>query len=158
MASKVNPLKYLKALLTQGGANAFVQGSITTGLSGETRLAYRVRHMLLQTPDVVAGASFDWDISFTRKSVAAVPAISDKSTIWKMRANSGFTTSGFLMREAIMERFFDEDEFIIVEDPLYWQYDSTGFGAAGTIHVALGYEEAPIADDDRLNLLVGALS
>lgn len=154
--ARANPLAYLRGTITQGSADAFVQTPITTGLSGETRKAYRVRHLLLNMP-TLPEVDFNVELSFSRKSLSAMPTLADKHCIWYEKFSLGVTTSGIFLARNTIERIYSDDEFLIVEDPLYMQADSTGTSAANAFAFALGYEEVSIADDARLELLVNSL-
>jgi hypothetical protein len=59
--------------------------------------------------------------------------------------------------DSVVEKFFDDDEFLIVEDPLYAQLDSASTSGTNACQFALGYEEVSISADDRLELLVNSL-
>jgi hypothetical protein len=156
--ARANPLAYLRGTITQGGADAFVQAQITTGLSGETRKAYRVRDLVIEYLSTIGGNAGSVEISFSRKSLAAMPALSDKHCIWRSEIRLSVLTSvGVFQSDDMIRQTFEDDEFLIVEDPLYMQLDSTGTGATNVATFALGYEEVAIADDDRLELLVNSL-
>jgi hypothetical protein len=156
--ARANPLAYLRGTITQGGADAFVQASITTGLSGETRKAYRVRHLLIELPfGTLPEVDSNLEVAFTRKSVSSMASIADKHTIWRFKRQLIITTSGQVLWDVLVERVFADDEFLIVEDPLYMCLDSNGTSASNAATFALGYEEVAIADDARLELLVNSL-
>lgn len=160
MAHKAVPLKYLRGTVVQGGADAFKQESVTTGLSGETRKAYRVLHALLEWSGVPTDSADMCLVQFTRKSQSAEVNVNDKSVIFKMKDSAAITTSGGFTTNLVRRVDFpheDGDTFLIVEDPLYIAIDSTAIGTL-TMSYSLAYEEVSISEDDRLNLLVASLS
>jgi hypothetical protein len=160
MAHKAVPLKYLRGTVVQGGADAFKQESVTTGLSGETRKAYRVLHALFEWSGLPADNNDMATMQITRKSQSAEVGVNDKSLIYKWKQIVAITTSGLLSNELCKRVDFghdDGDVFLIVEDPLYIAIDSTAVGTL-TLSYSIAYEEVAIAEDDRLNLLVASLS
>jgi hypothetical protein len=155
--TKASPLSYLRGTITQGSADAFVQSSVTTGLDGETTLCYRVRHLVFEFSLGMAEVDASYEFGFSRKSLAAVGAWSDKHVIYRYVRQLTLTTSGLISHENVIERRFDGDEFLIVEDPLYAFLDSTGTSGANVVRYSLGYEEVRIDASERLDLLVTAL-
>lgn len=159
MAGKKAALrKYLKGSVTAGSSDAFVQGSITTGLSGETKVAYRVRELWLELPNM-DGADQSVEVTFTRKSFAAIPALTEKSVIWRLNRVHSLTTSGSVTFDRVIKQYFaeDDDSFIIVEDPLYMQHDTAALSTSAVVSYVIGYDEVSISEDDRMALLVAAL-
>lgn len=161
MAHKASPLKYIRGSVTQGSADAYKQEAVTTGLSGETKKAYRVLHALLEWTIAPDAADADMiQCQFTRKSQAAVVQVSDKSLIYAKKLQVELATSGAFLFPFIWREDFPHDDgdiFLIVEDPIYIAIDSTAVGTLA-MHYSLAYEEVAIAEDDRLNLLVSSLS
>jgi len=153
--SKAAPLSYLRGTITQGSADAFVQSSITTGLDGETTLCYRVRHLIVEL--ALAEADSWIEVAFSRKSLSAAPTWADKHVVWRHIRQAAITTSGMAVTDNVVERFFNGDEFLIVEDPFYMILDSNGTSASNAVRYSLGYEEVRIDADMRLDLLVTAL-
>lgn len=157
MATKA-ALSYLTATLTQGSADAFIQAQISTALSGQTKVCYRLRELLIQGPQA-HGASVTQELSLTRKSFAAMPTALEKSLIHRWSRSASFTTSGLTMVESTIRLLWGEDDApIIVEDPIYAQYDSATTSAASTIYIRLGYVTDSISEVDRLTLVANSLS
>lgn len=164
MASKASALRFLYATLTQGSADAFIQANMATALSGQTKTAYRVREILIEWG--VAGSSqgqgvFNggvWELCLTRKTQAAMPVITDKSVIAKFKRASAITTSGASILDTISRYVYSEDDdLIIVEDPVYWQLDTAGTALTNVAQVRVGYQEVSISEVDRLTLITNSL-
>jgi len=159
MATATTALAYLSGAPLQGSADAFVQASISTALSGQTNVCYRMKELVFELPQVANANACDYQVTFTRKSFAAIPAITEKSLIFTFRRSVAFATSG----EAVYDRVFrftwsDSDAPIIVEDPIYVQFDSATTSAANTLYWRIGYVIQSINATDRLQLIANSLS
>ena len=150
---------FLRGTVTQGGADAFAQAEIVTALSGQTRRAYRVRELLFELPlfGTIASAA-NVELCCTRRSKAAMPNITDVDVLWKMKFGASVLTSGaFLWPSTQRFAFGEDDEIIIVEDPIYFQIDSNATTLTQTAYVRIGYEEVTLSEADRLAILVQSL-
>lgn len=152
------PLKYTKGSITQGSADAFVQGSITTALAGVTGLCWRVRELVLEVPNGTAAAA-NFEVAFTRKSFSAMPAMTEKSVIFRYKRSFSMTTSGASVLENVLRWSYPSDsaDFLVVEDPVYVQLDSASTTLANVLSWSIGYEEAKIDESLRQALLIAAL-
>lgn len=142
--------------LTQGSADAFVQSSVVTGLSG--RQAYNLRSIYIEvTSAVVMNANSEYEVALTRRSKTSMPTISDTDVIYKWRFQHHFTTSGAVGREKT-NVFTFAIEMPIVEETLYAQLDSSATSAVQTAVVRLEVELDTMSDIDRLNLIARSLT
>lgn len=146
--------------LTQGGADAFVQGSALTGL--QARQAYRLDGVALSlskaTLTLLAGtANYDWRVTLTRRSKAALPEISDVDVIASFSLVNHMTTSGALAFSGDIY-WKPDNEIPLVEDTIYAQLDSDNVGSAMTMIVRLDVTLDTISDIDRLNLIARSLA
>ena len=160
MARKGRALAYLPFTLTQGANDAFVQAAISTALFGQTKTCYRLASIEFEFPLLSANAG-DLQFALTRKSYAAFPVnmLLEKSAIYYTRRRSSFTTSGLVMEELVLTKTWsDDDAPILVEDPLYVQYDSANTGATNIGYGRLGYWIDTISEVDRLQLVANSLS
>lgn len=160
MATKADALSYLWTTLTQGSADAFVQASMATGLQGQTKAGYRIREVVLEGAgnSAFAQTGGTFEISCSRKSLAAMPVLTEKSLIAKWKWINSFTTSGLaVIQQTRREVFSDADNLIVVEDPFYWQLDSNGTSVASTVYVRVGYEIVTLSEVDRLTLIANSL-
>lgn len=162
MARKTQALSFLPFTLTQGGADAFVQASISTALTGQTKVAYRMASLEVELPLYIATAVNDMQFSITRKSFAAFPTsmILEKSMIHYYRRNVHVATAvGFEINDRVMTwRWSDDDAPIIVEDPLYAQLDSASTGLTSVLYGRIGYWLDTISEVDKLTLVANSLS
>lgn len=146
--------------MTQGGADAFVQGSVLTGLSG--RQAYNAKAVALSIPSaslvaVNAATLWSWYVTLTRRSKTAQPEISDNDVIFRWSLASQFTTSGAFTWAGDYYQVFPLDQ-PIVEETIYAQLDSDGVGTAFSAIVRIDVELDTISDIDRLNLITRSLT
>lgn len=159
MALKVPPSP-LVITLTQGGADAFVQGSVSTGL--QSPQAYRLAGIAFgfSNAGLLAIASAQlWNLmlTVTRRTKAALPEVTDNDVIKRFSLFSNFVTSGATVFEG--DFYWKPDfEIPLVEDEIYAQLDSDGIGAAVTMNVRLDVEVDRISDIDRLTILTRSLA
>jgi len=143
--------------LTQGSADAFVQGSVLTGLSG--RQAYNVRAILIELPVALNAISADnsLQVSITRRSKTAIATLADSDTIFARAVSKDFATSGSTLLDAVSV-YVPDLEIPIVEETIYAQLDSTSTTLTNTVIVRMEVELDSMSDIDRLNLIARSLS
>lgn len=163
MARKGAALSYLVATITQGSADAFVQASIATALTGLSKTAFRLKTIeieLGQARSVASGA--DYQFTLARKSYAAMPTspMLEKANIFALRLGAAQASAvGFSFYDRIITHTYtDDDAPIIVEDPVYAQLDSASTSVANVLYVRLGYWQETISEVDRLTLIANSLS
>lgn len=153
-------LAYLVGSATQGSADAFVEAQIATALTGIGNVAFRMRELLIElsSPNVLVGGNADLQVQLTRRTKAAIVNVNDRDLIAKIGLTGRFTTSGrWVAPDVFRQTFSEDDELLIVEDPLYLALDSTGTSAAQSAWVRIGYERVSISAVDRLTLLTQSL-
>lgn len=155
-----SPSTPLVITLTQGGADAFVQGSALTGI--QARQAYRLDGLAFGFNNaslLAISSAQQWNImlTLTRRSKAALPELSDTDVIFRHSLASLFLTSG---AATFPGDFYwkPELEVPIVEDTIYAQLDSDGVGAAMTMIVRLDVTLDTMSDIDKLNLITRSLT
>ncbi len=145
--------------LSQGSADAFVQGSVLTGLTG--RQAYNVRSFQIELTNQAAlsGSFSDWEIAvaITRRSKSAMPLLSDNDVLYKASWVCMSLTSGLAVFKPI-EIYVPDLEVPIVEETIYAQLDSTGTTFSNTAVARMEVELDTMSDIDRLNLITRSLS
>jgi hypothetical protein len=145
--------------LTQGSADAFIQGSVITGL--QAKQAYRldgIAFSLSEASMAALSATGTWDyrVTLTRRSKAALPEITDTDVIASYSLANGFTTSGAYMFTG--DYYWKPDvEIPLVEEIIYAQLDSTAIGAAITVNLRMDVTLDSISDIDKLNLIARSL-
>jgi len=151
-------LAYIVGSVTQGGADAFAESEIATALSGQTGRAFRIRELLFERPFFSATGS-SLELTLTRRTMAAIPLITDRNVIARLKWHAVITTSG-AYQEQLVERltFAEDDELLVVEDPLYFQIDSTSTTLTSTAYCRIGYELVNISANDRLQLALQSLN
>lgn len=153
-------LAYLTGSVAQGSADAFAQAEIATALTGVGNFAYRVRELLFELPNaaVIAAATDQIEVALSRRSKSAMPVITDRDVIAKIAFGRQFTTSGDSVTETVRRLTFSEDdELLIVEDPIYLLCDSAATALSSTFYCRIGYERVSISAVDRLTLLTQSL-
>lgn len=164
MARKTQALAFLSTTLTQGSADAFVQVSMATALTGLTKTSYRLKTLEWEFGQAWSAASgADYQFNLSRKSYAAMPTspMLEKSNIFAYRQGSiQLSAVGALLAPPRVGRYIwdDDDAPIIVEDPLYWQLDTASTSATNVVYVRAGYWVDSISEVDRLQLVANSLS
>lgn len=150
-------LAYLVGAATQGSADAFVQAEVATALTGQNQRAFRVGEILFELSTALA-FNADLQAVLSRRSKAAMPALTDRDVIAKWDLTTKLTTSGAVVTSRnVRFTFTEDDELLIVEDPVYLIVDSTGTGLANTVNCRIGYTSVSISAVDRLTLLTQSL-
>lgn len=154
----------LWATLTQGSADAFIQASIATGLTGLPTIAYQLTELLIEfgvagTAQGVAAASGNWEVAITRKSMTAMPVVTEKSMIHKFKRGAAFNTSGLVIADALLRITWPENTGpVIVEDPFYAQLDTASTSATNVVELKFSYQQIKISEVDRLQLIANSLT
>jgi len=151
-------LAYLTGSVTQGSNDAFAQAEIATALQGISRTAFRIRELLFEFPGLGNANAVNIELALTRRTKAAMPNVNDRDVIAKYRRQQVLLTSGLINYETAPRfTFTEDDELLIVEDPIYFSIDSNATGASNVAYVRIGYERTNISDVDRLTLLTQSL-
>jgi len=152
-----NRFQYLWVTLTQGSNDAFVQNTMATALLNTSGICFLLRELVVEWPAPFANGA-DLQLSLTRKTFAAVPALTEKSLIWSARRTLGLTTSGAALINRV-ERFTwnQDDNLTLVEDPLYWQLDSASTSASNVVNLRIGVVQAKITDLEKVALVAASL-
>lgn len=151
-------LSYLTGSVTQGSNDAFAEGEIATALAGAGNFALRIRELLFEVPNNSQASGANVQVVLSRRSKSAMPLITDRDVIAKFDRLYGITTSGAVIYEKVIRfTFTEDDEVLIVEDPLYLDFDTASTSASSTAYVRIGYERVSISAVDRLTLLTQSL-
>lgn len=157
MALKLPPSPLIISLV-QGGADAFVQGSVVTGLGA--RQAYALKGVGIQLlSNIPATEAANIQVAITRRSKTAMPNVSDPDVLhyFEIHARS-LSAVGFA---ANMSRYIYQlapFNIPLVEDPIYACLDSAATTIVNSVIVRLDVELDSISDIDRLNLIARSLS
>lgn len=156
--ARSNVTRYLTLTLAQGGADAFDEGSVSTGIVPEDGFGLRVLAIEFWISNSLAAVSADFDIhwSLTRDTKTAVVALEDADCILYDGINGSLTTSGQILVPSLWRYPFIEGVYI-VEPTIYGQIDSTATGltlsAAG---FRIYYDEVALSEVDILRVLQNA--
>lgn len=150
-----------------GGADAFIQGIMQTGLEGVTKQAYRIDELsfeiILPTPGYPlagAAASLRWELCISRRSKAAMPMISDVDVIKKFSYSNSIMTavgSGGIFPSVQQWQPRDGQDLIVVEPNLYVQMKSLNTTQTFSAIMRMDYTIVNISEIDRLTLLTQSL-
>lgn len=150
-------LNFIYTTLTQGGADAFVQNTIS--LPQQDGFALDLREVLIEWPRIGAAAAENFELSMTRKSFAAMPDILQPSLVWKRKILIDFTTSGlYLFPDGITKIDFAEKTHQLVEANTYLQLDSNASSFTNIVKVRLGYNIVKIGALERATLIATSLA
>jgi hypothetical protein len=157
-------LQYITGTVTQGAADAYAEAEMATALSGVGNLSFRVREILLEVQNGGAvltpnGATFE--IAVSRRTKAAMPLVSDRDVIAKIRRVSAqLSAVGFASTDlgVIRLTYSEDDDVRVVEDPLFLQVDGTATTQTVTVTCRIGVERVNISAIDRLTLLTQSLA
>jgi len=142
--------------LTQGSADAFVQGSVLTGLTGNQ--AYRLLGVAWEmTSSLTTTNAAEYQVALSRRSKASQPLTSDTDVLWVLRWQNLFTTSGEVMRDK-SGYWKPDNEVPIVEETIYAELDSNATSTANTFIIRLDVELDTMSPIDRLNLITRSLT
>ena len=134
--------EFIPFTLTQGGADAFVQATIPTGLlgTGDSEMVYTIEAVIFNmdsNPLMAAlAASIDLDLTITRASKAAIPPLTDNDLLAKFRYQSSNVALNVNGRTDYQNGQCDcpmVGANLIAGANIYIQMDSTNFAAAMTI-------------------------
>lgn len=155
-------MPFLTSLITQGGADAFVQTSIATGLLGQTDRAYQILELSFEFVFPVmfapAAANQEVELTLTRRTKAAVPNFTDKDVFYKWKwGQTGATAVGSFVQPLMSQQWRPPAPLLIVEDPIYCQLDSTATTITQIVDFRIEYEIVRISEVDRLTLLTLSL-
>lgn len=152
-------LLYLIGTVTQGSNDAFAQAELPTGLAAIGNQAFRVKEIIINTSALPAVNGCNSAASLTRKSFAASPAVTERSLIIKQARTMRLTTSGATIEQQPgIYKYVNEDDLLIVEDPLYIQISSAATAQLNAAIFRIGYEQVRITEVDRLAILAATLA
>ena len=156
MVDKVS--RYLRMNLLQGGADAFVQGSVATELvpaDGLAILITQVEFVFKTVVNLAVVGSYITQWSLTRDTKTAVAFYDDTDCVLSDAVSGAMTTSG---ANGGPQRFFYQPPsgIIIVEDTIYGQLDSTNTTLANECDVLIQYENIKLSEVEILRLLNNA--
>lgn len=150
----------IEGTVTQGGADAFAEAQIQTGLEGQTANAFAVQAITYEfdTTHLFVGATCDIELSLTRRTKSAMPNITDTDLIHKWHYGSFFVTGvGQAVQPPLLQEWRPPGDVLIVEDPLFLQIDSSNTALTSTAVVVIEFEIVSIDALSRLQLLTLSL-
>lgn len=156
MAEKLVIDRFRNIAVTQGSADAFVQGTETTGISPSMGIAWVLTRLEVFFPqsnalqNVSADFSVHW--SLTRDSKTAVSDFSDADCMAAGGFYGSLTTSGQIILPAYYQYEFGSG-LLVVEPEVYFQLDSAATGLTLSPGVRLHYEEVKVSEVEILRML-----
>lgn len=164
-----NILSYATVTATQGGADTFVQTTITTGLANLSQ-GWSIREVLIEWGATTgvgingggggAAASAMFGISMSYKSLTALALATDKATMFAAKRGNLFGTAvGYMgLYDKIWRFNWDEASAPVwVPDTIYVQNHSAGTAATLVANIRIGYEVTKVTDAQKALLLLAAL-
>jgi hypothetical protein len=152
MAQKIARFKTISLL--QGGADAFVEGELDTGIIPENGEAWLINRIEMQFPAILSGISADSNIdwSITRDSKASVVGFSDPDTVYYDGFVNALTTSGQVIIPTL-RTYTPEAGTIFVEPTIFAQLDSATTGLTMQCYMRIYYELVKVTEIEILRLL-----
>jgi len=154
MAQKTD--RFQNIALTQGSADAFVQGSLVTGIDSDEGVAWLLKRVDMNFPAAAglqamsADAEIHW--SLTRDSKTAIAGLDDRDCILADGFFLSLTTSGQVAVPA-QWIWHPPEGTIVVEPTIYAQLDSTASGLALQATMRLHYEPVKVSELEILRAL-----
>lgn len=144
--------RHFDVTLTQGGADAFVQGTIATGLDPSDGIAFVLVGIEVVFPIPFGGTASNVQWSVTRDTKTAIAYYDDQDCLYSDGLGTIMQTSGMRLQQLRTEVAFDRGIFI-VEPSIYAQLDSNATSAANTAYMRLHYEQQKVSELEILRLL-----
>lgn len=145
--------RHFDVRLTQGAADAFVEGAITTGIDPKDGIGYKVTRIETIRSLVLSSANgniTEWSIC--RDSKTAVAKLNDDeclfSAAWGVRNAAGST-----FRDDLRAEYSLPDGIVVVEPNIWVQLDSNLTAQAQTVDFRLWYDEVKLSEVEILRLL-----
>lgn len=157
--AKNEALSYLVGTVTQGSADAYAESQIVTGLGSVGNRAFQIREILWRIPQVANINGAGIVLTLSRKTFSTQPQVTERTLIHRFERYVTFSTSGATVQGQVERLAFSEqDNFLIVEDPIYFQIDSDLTTVANVGRVRIGYVPVAISELDRLTLINNTLA
>lgn len=151
------PATPLFITLVQGAADAFVQASVVTGLSG--RQAYNLKGIALQiTNNLALVNNQNIQVALSRRSKTAQPNLADSDVLFQFDHQFFQAGAAYAYSFGRWHYFVPPLEVPIVEETIYAQLDSAATAVVNTVILRLDLELDTISDIDRLNLITRSLT
>jgi len=155
----LNVDRFLSMVMTQGAADAFVQGTLATNIVPKDGMVWVVSliefNFTTATPlsGITADTIIHW--SFSRDTKTAICLYDDIDCIFADGMAIPLNTNGQVIVPLRYE-YVPPEGLLIVEPTIYGQLDSTGLGTALTAAVRIHYQEAKATEVEILRLLNNA--
>jgi hypothetical protein len=153
MAQALNIARWLNISVTEGSADAFVEGSASTDIVPEDGLILRVTaiwvNFVTGWSALAADARADWSV--TRDTKTAIADLSDPDSILCDGFGFAITTSG----SSVIPQTFRYDDLTgiyLVEPLVYFQLDGSATGITMQANCRIFYEEVRASEVDILRI------
>lgn len=153
MALEIARFQHLQLL--EGGADAFVQGTLDTGIVPENSEAWEITLIEVQFSSTqLEGLSADHSIviSLSRDTKTSTIGFDDPDCVAIFGFSGALTTSGTYQNQ-LVQRWVPPAGTIFVEPTIYAQLDSNGTGVAVNCQMRLHYRLVKVNEIDILRLL-----
>lgn len=151
----------LSGSITQSAADVFVGSKIQTGLDINGNRALRLvraQFEITANNSGVGGSEVEYALARQLKSNwSTIPTISDDSIVYKRKTKTGFTTSGWILREQVDTPVFSEDSVTIIEADIAILLDSSLTALVHALAFNLYFEEVTVTANDKIAILQSQL-
>lgn len=150
----------LRTSALQGAANGFIQSSMLTGLSPSGNDALLVKEIVIEFPSALAAAAaaiVEFDGTLTRASKAAVPNLLDDDLVYKYKYAAPVNATSTFIEPGVI-RYNPPLDLVIIEDTVYFQFDTNNLAVLGTAYINIICQPATVTESEKVGLLLTRLS
>lgn len=143
----IKALQFKTISMLQGGADAFIEGSISTLLNPADGYGWMLKRAEMTFDTALSAVSADFDIrwSISRLSKAATPDYASDDVILADGVAGSLTTSGQIVLPQRYEYDFP-DGVLVVGDTLYAQLDSDATGLTIQAYLRVWFEQVKLSE------------
>jgi hypothetical protein len=155
MAQRAGPVsRYLTITCAQGSADAFVQGTVATGIDPDEGIGLEVKSIDFMITNEMQAISADCAVQWSigRDTQTAVTGFGNADTILFDSMSFSLTTSGQVMVPGLFH-YPQIEGIFIVEPTIYGQYDSTATGVQATAYFRVYVQEIAMSEVDILRVI-----
>ena len=150
----VKALQFKTISMLQGGADAFVQGQLSTLINPSDGVGWMVKKIEMAFSTALAAVSADFNVKYalSRLTKAAMPDYSADDVILADGFSGSLTTSGQIVLPQLIS-YDVPDGVLVVGDTLYAQLDSDATALTIQAYMRIWYEEVRVTELEILRMI-----
>lgn len=149
-------LQYRNIVVTQGGADAFVQVTEPTGIDADRGMGWMIDRVEVMFGNDIAlqnvSADFSISWSLTRDSETAIVSLDEASAIFAGGIAGSLTTSGQILLPRV-HTWIAPQGIVVVNPNLYAQLDSDATGLTLSADFRIYYSSVKLSELEILRML-----